>query len=94
MFEGLFQPMHLIIILVIVLIIFGPGKLPEIGKGLGKSIRDFKKAMSGENDKPNTDVKKEPTSQDTIEMKKETIQQETVEPKKEATPQDTPEKKA
>jgi sec-independent protein translocase protein TatA len=41
MFEGLFQPMHLIIILVIVLIIFGPGKLPEIGKGLGKSIRDF-----------------------------------------------------
>jgi len=94
MFEGLFQPMHLIIILVIVLIIFGPGKLPEIGKGLGKSIRDFKKAMSGENDKPTTDIKKEPASQDTIEMKKETIQQETVEPKKEATPQDTPEKKA
>jgi sec-independent protein translocase protein TatA len=29
--EGLFQPMHLIIILVIVLIIFGPGKLPELG---------------------------------------------------------------
>ena len=29
--EGLFQPMHLIIILVIVLVIFGPGKLPELG---------------------------------------------------------------
>jgi sec-independent protein translocase protein TatA len=46
MFRGLFQPMHLIVILVIVLIIFGPGRLPEIGKGLGKSIRGFKKALS------------------------------------------------
>lgn len=38
--------MHLLLILVIVLIIFGPGRLPEIGAGLGKSIRGFKKAMS------------------------------------------------
>ncbi len=44
--EGLFQPMHLILILVIVLVIFGPRKLPEIGEGLGKTIRGFKKAMS------------------------------------------------
>ena len=58
MFRGLFQPMHLLIILVIVLIIFGPGKLPEIGKGLGESIRGFKKAISGDDDKPSTDVKK------------------------------------
>ena len=46
MFEGLFRPMHLLLILFIVLIIFGPGKLPEIGEGLGKSIKSFKKAMS------------------------------------------------
>ncbi len=46
MFEGLFQPLHMIVILAIVLIIFGPGKLPEIGAGLGKSIREFKKALS------------------------------------------------
>lgn len=46
MFEGLFQPMHLLIILFIVLLIFGPGKLPELGTGLGKSIKEFKKAMS------------------------------------------------
>ncbi len=46
MFEGLFQPIHLIIILAIALVIFGPGKLPELGAGLGKSIREFKKAMS------------------------------------------------
>jgi sec-independent protein translocase protein TatA len=46
MFEGLFRPMHLLVILFIVLIIFGPGKLPEIGEGLGESIRSFKKAMT------------------------------------------------
>ncbi len=43
--EGLFQPLHLIVILFIVLIIFGPGKLPEFGEGLGKSIKAFKKAL-------------------------------------------------
>ena len=48
MFEGLFQPMHLLIILFIVLLIFGPGKLPELGAGLGKSIKEFKKAVSGD----------------------------------------------
>ena len=51
MFEGLFQPMHLIVILIIVLIIFGPGKLPQIGEGLGRSIREFKKALSGDDKK-------------------------------------------
>ncbi len=45
MFEGLFQPMHLLLILLIVLIVFGPGKLPELGEGLGKSIKAFKKAL-------------------------------------------------
>ena len=39
---------ELIIILVIILIIFGAGKLPEIGSGLGKAIRNFKGATSGE----------------------------------------------
>ena len=51
MFQGLFQPMHLIIILVIVLIIFGPGKLPELGNSIGKAIRGFKKSME-EPEKP------------------------------------------
>ncbi len=39
---------ELLIILVIALVIFGPGKLPQIGSGLGKAIRDFKKGISGE----------------------------------------------
>jgi len=38
---------ELLIILVIILIIFGAGKLPEIGKGLGRGIRNFRKATSG-----------------------------------------------
>ena len=60
MFEGLLQPMHLIIILVIVLIIFGPGKLPELGSSIGKAIRGFKKAMAEPEQKPEdaTDNKK------------------------------------
>ena len=45
--EGLFQPTHLLIILAIVLIIFGPGKLPDLGRGLGKGIREFKEAVKG-----------------------------------------------
>ena len=39
---------ELIIILVIILIIFGAGKLPEIGSGIGKGIKNFKQATSGE----------------------------------------------
>lgn len=40
-------PMELVIILVIALIIFGPGKLPQVGRALGKGMRDFKEALSG-----------------------------------------------
>jgi sec-independent protein translocase protein TatA len=57
--RGLFQPMHLILILVIVLIIFGPGKLPQLGESLGKSIRGFKKAMSEKEDDQILEAKKE-----------------------------------
>ena len=46
MFEGLFQPMHLLVIFGIALLVFGPKKLPELGKGIGESIRGFKAAMA------------------------------------------------
>ena len=45
--RGLFQPTHLVFILLIVLIIFGPGKLPDLGRSLGTGIREFKDALSG-----------------------------------------------
>ena len=66
MFEGLFRPLHLLLILFIVLIIFGPGKLPEIGEGLGRSIKSFKKALSN-NDK---DDKKDASIIEQTEEKK------------------------
>jgi sec-independent protein translocase protein TatA len=50
--------MHLIIILGIVLIIFGPGKLPELGGSLGKAIRGFKQAMNEPEKKPGEEAKK------------------------------------
>ena len=46
MFEGLFQPMHLLVIFGIAFLVLGPRKLPELGKGLGECIRGFKSAMS------------------------------------------------
>ena len=46
MLGELFQPMHLLLILVIALLLFGPGKLPQIAANMGKSIREFKSALS------------------------------------------------
>ncbi len=50
---------ELLVILVIVLVIFGAGKLPEIGGGLGKAIRNFKKATTGELDENEKSKEKE-----------------------------------
>jgi sec-independent protein translocase protein TatA len=47
---GVLQPWHLIVILVIVLIVFGPGKLPDLGQSLGRGIREFKSSVKGEED--------------------------------------------
>ncbi|OGR36857.1 MAG: hypothetical protein A2051_11140 [Desulfovibrionales bacterium GWA2_65_9] len=48
MIGELLQPMHLLLILVIALLLFGPGKLPQIAANLGKSIREFKGALSAQ----------------------------------------------
>ena len=54
MFEGLFQPMHLLVIFGIALLVFGPRKLPELGKGIGEGIRGFKTAIQKEDEKLTT----------------------------------------
>jgi len=52
--EGLFQPMHLLVILAIAVLVFGPKKLPELGKGLGQAIREFKDSLrTGQATPPN-----------------------------------------
>ena len=50
MFEGIFQPMHLLVIIGLALLMFGPKKLPELGKGIGEGIRGFKSAVQGSAD--------------------------------------------
>ena len=47
MLDNLFQPTHLLVILFIALLVFGPKKLPELGKGLGGGIRSFKESING-----------------------------------------------
>jgi len=54
MFEGLIQPMHLLVIFGIALLVFGPKKLPELGKGIGEGVRSFKFAIKPEKDAPDT----------------------------------------
>jgi sec-independent protein translocase protein TatA len=55
---------ELVIILVIALVIFGPTKLPQIGSGLGKAIRDFRKSVSGDDLEDATKEAKKETSKD------------------------------
>jgi sec-independent protein translocase protein TatA len=64
MFEGLFQPTHLLVIFGIALLVFGPKKLPELGKGIGEGIRGFKSAMKAEEEKPAAATASIPHDQD------------------------------
>jgi sec-independent protein translocase protein TatA len=52
MFGQLLQPMHLLLIIVIALLIFGPSKLPQLGASIGKSIRELRKGLDGATDQP------------------------------------------
>jgi sec-independent protein translocase protein TatA len=45
MFEGALQPLHWLVVAAIALIVFGPKRLPELGKSLGQAIRGFKQSM-------------------------------------------------
>jgi sec-independent protein translocase protein TatA len=54
-------PWEIALILVIVLIVFGVGKLPQVGSALGKSIRNFKKAQAGEDEEPEEKLKNQET---------------------------------
>jgi sec-independent protein translocase protein TatA len=66
MFEGLFQPMHLLVIFFIALLVFGPKKLPELGKGLGEGIRALKDGMKDHSSATSTQA----STQTSTEQKK------------------------
>ena len=53
----LFQPTHLLVIGVVLLLLFGGRKLPELGKGLGEGMRGFKEGLKGINDEPTSTTK-------------------------------------
>jgi len=58
--EGLFSPLHILLIVGIALLLFGPSKFAALGKGLGEGIRNFKSAIKdGENTDPNNPQKKQ-----------------------------------
>jgi sec-independent protein translocase protein TatA len=50
MFTGLASPSHLIIILVIILLLFGAKRIPELAKGLGTGIKEFREGLSVSDD--------------------------------------------
>ena len=60
MLDNLFQPTHLLIILVIALLVFGPKKLPELGKGLGEAMRGFKESMNAKEESADKTEEKKP----------------------------------
>ena len=58
---GWFGPTELLIILLIILLVFGPSKLGDVGGALGKAIRDFKRAVSEPENPPSTSAKSDET---------------------------------
>jgi sec-independent protein translocase protein TatA len=56
MLDGLLQPMHLLVVFAIALLVFGPKKLPELGRGLGEGIRGFKRAMGKDTPENGSDI--------------------------------------
>jgi sec-independent protein translocase protein TatA len=59
---GSFSPVHWLIVIVIVLLVFGPGRLAGVGKGLGEGIRQFKKGLN-EDGSPDDDKPAQPKAQ-------------------------------
>ena len=52
MLEGVFQPMHLLVIFFVALLVFGPKKLPELGRGIGQGIRALKEGIKATHPDP------------------------------------------
>jgi len=59
------QPTHLLFVLVIALLVLGPKRLPEVGRSLGRGLRDFRMAMSGDDREPEPVLAQSPPAADT-----------------------------
>ena len=65
MVGDILQPTHLLFVLVIALLVLGPKRLPEVGRSLGKGLRDFKSALSGEEQAPHAEVLNQTSAEST-----------------------------
>ena len=64
MFEGLLSPVHLIVIFAVAMLIFGPKRLPDLGRSLGSGLKEFKAGLDGKDDKDEAARKLEEKSGD------------------------------
>jgi sec-independent protein translocase protein TatA len=77
-------PLEIAVVLIIVLIIFGPKRLPELGQSMGRGIREFKNSISGDKDKDEPEEKRrelqasEPTGTDASKSQAESVEGEVV----------------
>lgn len=67
---GEFSPIHWLIVLAIILLLFGGRKIPELARGLGEGIRSFKEGMSGHNNNPPPSQQAPPPADKPTEEKK------------------------
>ena len=59
MIGGLESPWHLALLAVIAMLVFGPSRLPEVGKGVGRGLREFRQAIAGEDDDAERECRRE-----------------------------------
>jgi sec-independent protein translocase protein TatA len=71
-------PLEIAIVLIIVLIIFGPKRLPELGRSMGRGIREFKSSISGDDDKDEVDKKRAELGESKVDAKAEPVEGEVV----------------
>ena len=71
-------PLEIAIVLIIVLIIFGPKRLPELGRSMGRGIREFKSSISGDDDKDEVEKKRAELETSQADAKAEPVEGEVV----------------
>ena len=78
--DNILQPTHLLLILVVALLVLGPKRLPEAGRALGKGLRDFRSAMSGDDLEPRQEVVNQASTVETPQPQEPVQAEEPVQP--------------